>query len=53
MRGSLYVEELAMQNLFEKRGAIEANPSIDAYRAYYKLALSGKRRTCQPACRLL
>lgn len=37
-----YVEELAMQNLFEKRGAIEANPSIDAYRAYYKLALSGK-----------
>lgn len=37
-----YVEELAMQNLFEKRGAIEANPAIDAYRAYYKLALSGK-----------
>lgn len=37
-----YVEELAMQNLFEKRGAIEANPSIEAYRAYYKLALSGK-----------
>ncbi|MEN5234701.1 M1 family metallopeptidase [Sphingobacterium faecium] len=37
-----YVEELAMQNLFEKRGAIEANPCIDAYRAYYKLALSGK-----------
>lgn len=37
-----YVEELAMQNLFEKRGAIEANPSINAYRAYYKLALSGK-----------
>ncbi|UIR55548.1 M1 family metallopeptidase [Sphingobacterium sp. SRCM116780] len=37
-----YVEELALQHLFEKRGAIEANPSIEAYRAYYKLALSGK-----------
>lgn len=37
-----YVEELAMQSLFEKKGAIESNPVMDAYRAYYKLALSGK-----------
>ncbi|MHC8947615.1 M1 family metallopeptidase [Sphingobacterium hungaricum] len=37
-----YVEELGFQTLFEKRGAIEANPSIEAYRSYYKLALSGK-----------
>ena len=37
-----YVEELAMQSLFEKKGALETNPVMDAYRAYYKLALSGK-----------
>ena len=37
-----YIEELGFQTLFEKRGALKANPSIDAYRAYYKLALSGK-----------
>lgn len=37
-----YVEELAMQSLFEKKGALESNPVMDAYRAYYKLALSGK-----------
>lgn len=37
-----YVEELGMQALFEKKGAIDSNPLIDAYRAYYKLALSGK-----------
>lgn len=37
-----YVEELGMQQLFYKKGAIETNPMIDAYRAYYKLALSGK-----------
>ncbi|MGJ1189926.1 M1 family metallopeptidase [Sphingobacterium siyangense] len=37
-----YVEELAMQHIFEKRGAIASNPQIAAYRGYYKLALSGK-----------
>lgn len=37
-----YVEELGMQKLFFKKGALETNPMIDAYRAYYKLALSGK-----------
>ncbi|MFZ4862297.1 M1 family metallopeptidase [Sphingobacterium sp. Mn56C] len=37
-----YVEELGMQQLFYKKGAVESNPMIDAYRAYYKLALSGK-----------
>ncbi|TDS13843.1 M1 family metallopeptidase [Sphingobacterium paludis] len=37
-----YVQELAFQQLFEKKGALETNPVIDAYRAYYKLALSGK-----------
>lgn len=37
-----YIEELAFQSLFEKKGAVETNPVINAYRAYYKLALSGK-----------
>lgn len=37
-----YVEELAFQQIFEKKGAVETNPVIAAYRAYYKLALSGK-----------
>lgn len=37
-----YVEDLGMQHLFLKKGAHESNPMIDAYRAYYKLALSGK-----------
>jgi len=37
-----YVEELGMQHIFLKKGAHHANPMIDAYRAYYKLALSGK-----------
>ena len=37
-----YVEELGMQHLFFKKGALESNPMIDAYRAYYRLALSGK-----------
>ncbi|MFD2553933.1 M1 family metallopeptidase [Sphingobacterium tabacisoli] len=37
-----YVEELGMQQLFYKKGALETNPMIEAYRAYYKLALSGK-----------
>lgn len=37
-----YIEELAFQSLFEKKGALESNPVINAYRAYYKLALSGK-----------
>src|SRR5690606_18070761 len=36
------IEELAFQNVFEKKGALESNPVINAYRAYYKLALSGK-----------
>ncbi|WP_140937904.1 M1 family metallopeptidase [Sphingobacterium lumbrici] len=37
-----YVEDLAFQQLFEKKGAVDTNPVIAAYRAYYKLALSGK-----------
>ncbi|MCI0920526.1 M1 family metallopeptidase [Sphingobacterium rhinopitheci] len=37
-----YVEELGMQEIFHKKGAHASNPMIDAYRAYYKLALSGK-----------
>lgn len=37
-----YVEELAFQQLFEKKGAIDTNPVIAAYRAYYKLALSDR-----------
>lgn len=37
-----YVEELAFQHLFEKKGASATNPMIGAYRSYYKLALSGK-----------
>ncbi|MFD1772026.1 M1 family metallopeptidase [Sphingobacterium suaedae] len=37
-----YIEELAFQSLFEKKGALASNPVINAYRSYYKLALSGK-----------
>lgn len=37
-----YIEELGFQSLFEKRGQLDTNPVINAYRAYYKLALSGK-----------
>jgi len=37
-----YVEDLGMNNLFYKKGAVETNPVINAYRGYYKLALSGK-----------
>lgn len=37
-----YIEELGFQSLFEKRGSLDTNPVISAYRAYYKLALSGK-----------
>lgn len=37
-----YIEELGFQSLFEKRGSLDSNPVINAYRAYYKLALSGK-----------
>ena len=37
-----YIEELGFQALFEKRGELASNPVINAYRAYYKLALSGK-----------
>ncbi len=37
-----YVEELGMQDIFHKKGVHHSNPMMDAYRAYYKLALSGK-----------
>ncbi|NGM63207.1 M1 family metallopeptidase [Sphingobacterium sp. SGG-5] len=37
-----YVAELGMQHLFHKKGGVATNPTIDAYRAYYKLALSDK-----------
>lgn len=37
-----YIEELGFQSLFERRGSLDTNPVIGAYRAYYKLALSGK-----------
>src|SRR5690606_23120679 len=37
-----YIEELGFQAWFEKRGSLDTNPVISAYRAYYKLALSGK-----------
>jgi len=37
-----YVQDLGMHYLFHKRGSVETNPVIDAYRGYYKLALSGK-----------
>ena len=37
-----YIEELGMHELFEKKGAIPTNPVIVPYRAYYRLALSGK-----------
>ena len=37
-----YIEELGMQHIFEKKGAVATNPMIEPYRAYYRLALSGK-----------
>ncbi|WP_159636485.1 M1 family metallopeptidase [Sphingobacterium composti Ten et al. 2007 non Yoo et al. 2007] len=37
-----YIEELGMQHVFEKKGAVASNPVIEPYRAYYRLALSGK-----------
>ena len=37
-----YIEELGMQHIFEKQGAVATNPMIVPYRAYYRLALSGK-----------
>ncbi len=37
-----YVQDLGMHHLFLKKGAVETNPIMDAYRAYYKLALSDK-----------
>lgn len=37
-----YIEELGMHELFEKKGAIPTNPVMVPYRAYYRLALSGK-----------
>lgn len=37
-----YVADLGMQHIFHKRGALESNPMIESYRAYYNLALSGR-----------
>lgn len=37
-----YISDLGMQHIFEKRGTLDSNPIIDAYRAYYGLALSGR-----------
>lgn len=37
-----YIEELGMQHIFEKKGVVSTNPVIEPYRAYYRLALSGK-----------
>ncbi|GHE36762.1 M1 family metallopeptidase [Sphingobacterium griseoflavum] len=37
-----YVQALAFQALFEKREIPAPNPVISGYRAYYKLAMSGK-----------
>lgn len=37
-----YIQDIAFQHLFERKGSLDTNPVINAYRAYYKLALSGK-----------
>jgi hypothetical protein len=37
-----YVAELGMQHIFQKKGALEANPMIEAYRGYFNLAVSGR-----------
>lgn len=37
-----YIQDIAFQHLFERKGSLDTNPVIGAYRAYYKLALSGK-----------
>lgn len=37
-----YVQDVAMQLIFEKKGSLETNPIIDSYRSYYALARSGK-----------
>ncbi|MFD2966905.1 M1 family metallopeptidase [Sphingobacterium bambusae] len=37
-----YVQAQAFQQLFEKRDTLEPNSVLSGYRAYYKLALSGK-----------
>jgi hypothetical protein len=31
-----------MQHIFQKKGALEANPMIEAYRGYFNLAVSGR-----------
>ena len=37
-----YIEELGMHQLFERKGVLPTNPIIMPYRAYYRLALSGR-----------
>ena len=37
-----YIQDIAFQHLFERKGSLDTNPVIGSYRAYYKLALSGK-----------
>lgn len=37
-----YVQDVAMQLIFEKKDALETNPILGAYRSYYALANSGK-----------
>lgn len=37
-----YIQDIAFQHLFERKGSLDTNPVIGAYRAYYKLALSGE-----------
>ena len=37
-----YIEDLGYQCIFEKKEQLASNPVINAYRSYYKLALSGK-----------
>lgn len=37
-----YIADLGMQHIFEQRGTLDSNPIIDAYRAYYGLAISGR-----------
>lgn len=37
-----YVQNIGMQLLFERKDVLETNPTINSYRAYYRLALSGR-----------
>ena len=37
-----YVQDMGMQLLFERKDVLETNPIINSYRAYYRLALSGR-----------